>query len=291
MPAAEPAVPSFVMDRPRPHVPFSTRSSRSSLADERLAAFAEALPARARVSEPALPLCSRRCTSTSGARSSCCCPTTRTPATWPRPRAGCSGKNASRCCRAAASGSGSGLEPPPHLVGERARALDVLAAGGLVCASATALCRAAPAAGGEARSARARPQRFARARRAGRAVSRSPATNASTASRSVASSPCAAVSWTSSRRPGATRSESSSSATRSRPFEPSRPSRSGRSTRRRARCRLSGDRAPSRSRRAVASGRRRGRRGPGRPRPAAGAATRPRLAARRGPRRLGGRRA
>src|SRR5262245_57000648 len=30
----------------------------------------------------------------------------------------------------------SGLEPPPHLVGERARALDVLAAGGLVCASA-----------------------------------------------------------------------------------------------------------------------------------------------------------
>jgi transcription-repair coupling factor (superfamily II helicase) len=30
----------------------------------------------------------------------------------------------------------SGLEPPPHLVGERARALEVLAAGGLVCASA-----------------------------------------------------------------------------------------------------------------------------------------------------------
>src|SRR5262249_27723182 len=32
----------------------------------------------------------------------------------------------------------SGLEPPPHLVGERARALDVLAAGGLVSASAAA---------------------------------------------------------------------------------------------------------------------------------------------------------
>ena len=31
---------------------------------------------------------------------------------------------------------GSGLEPPPHLVGERARAFEVLAAGGLVCASA-----------------------------------------------------------------------------------------------------------------------------------------------------------
>ncbi len=38
----------------------------------------------------------------------------------------------------------SGLEPPPHLVGERARALDVLAAGGLVCASATALAEPMP---------------------------------------------------------------------------------------------------------------------------------------------------
>jgi transcription-repair coupling factor (superfamily II helicase) len=38
----------------------------------------------------------------------------------------------------------SGLEPPPHLVGERARALDVLAAGGLVCASAAALAEGSP---------------------------------------------------------------------------------------------------------------------------------------------------
>src|SRR4029077_21102027 len=38
----------------------------------------------------------------------------------------------------------SGLEPPPHLVGERARALEVLAAGGLVCASAAALAEALP---------------------------------------------------------------------------------------------------------------------------------------------------
>src|SRR3954454_10885225 len=42
---------------------------------------------------------------------------------------------------------GSGLEPPPHLVGERARALDVLAAGGLVAASATAIAELAPPAG------------------------------------------------------------------------------------------------------------------------------------------------
>src|SRR5207247_3489511 len=39
---------------------------------------------------------------------------------------------------------GSGLEPPPHLVGERARALDVLAGGGLVCSSALALAEAMP---------------------------------------------------------------------------------------------------------------------------------------------------
>src|ERR1700759_2220466 len=39
---------------------------------------------------------------------------------------------------------GSGLEPPPHLVGERARALDVLARGGLVCASALAIAEGGP---------------------------------------------------------------------------------------------------------------------------------------------------
>src|SRR5207248_6486057 len=39
---------------------------------------------------------------------------------------------------------GSGLAPPPHLVGERARALDVLERGGLVCASALALAEPVP---------------------------------------------------------------------------------------------------------------------------------------------------
>ena len=38
----------------------------------------------------------------------------------------------------------SGLEPPPHLVGERARALAVLARGGLVCASALAVAEQLP---------------------------------------------------------------------------------------------------------------------------------------------------
>jgi transcription-repair coupling factor (superfamily II helicase) len=38
----------------------------------------------------------------------------------------------------------SGLAPPPHLVGERFRALDVLEAGGLVCASVAALAEGLP---------------------------------------------------------------------------------------------------------------------------------------------------
>jgi transcription-repair coupling factor (superfamily II helicase) len=41
----------------------------------------------------------------------------------------------------------SGLEPPAHLVGERARALSVLAAGGLVCASALGYAEGLPPAG------------------------------------------------------------------------------------------------------------------------------------------------
>ncbi|MGH3027847.1 MAG: CarD family transcriptional regulator, partial [Gaiellaceae bacterium] len=39
---------------------------------------------------------------------------------------------------------GSGHEPPPHLLGERARALEVLAAGGLVCASALGAAEGIP---------------------------------------------------------------------------------------------------------------------------------------------------
>jgi len=48
----------------------------------------------------------------------------------------------------------SGLEPPAHLVGERERALDVLAAGGLVCVSAAALAEGMPSPEERARSVR-----------------------------------------------------------------------------------------------------------------------------------------
>ena len=52
---------------------------------------------------------------------------------------------------------GSGLDPPPHLVGERVRALAVLEAGGLVCASAAAVAEGVPPAGQRAEAIRIAP--------------------------------------------------------------------------------------------------------------------------------------
>jgi transcription-repair coupling factor (superfamily II helicase) len=116
------------------------------LADERLAGFAEALrvPVSARVSEPALTLLLAALHEHLG-------------------RALVVLLSEDADARDAADGArwflgdervallpsrgvrwGSGLEPPPHLVGERARALDVLAAGGLVCASAAAIAEPLP---------------------------------------------------------------------------------------------------------------------------------------------------
>jgi transcription-repair coupling factor (superfamily II helicase) len=132
-------VPPFVMDRPILHA-----FVRELLEHERLDAFAEALPARARVSEPALPLL----VATLHER-------------LQRPLAIVVPEDADARDLAEAAGWfvgdervallpsrgvrwDSGLQPPPHLVGERSRALDVLAAGGLVCASASALAEGMP---------------------------------------------------------------------------------------------------------------------------------------------------
>ena len=94
-------------------------------------------------------------------RSACCCPTTPTRATWPSRRRGSSARRASRSSRRAACAGAPGLEPPPHLVGERARALDVLARGGLVCVVGARARRADAAARGAARAARDRARRRA----------------------------------------------------------------------------------------------------------------------------------
>ena len=130
------------MDRPTLH-PLAVELAD----DERLGAFAEdLLGAAARVSEAGLPLAPRRAPpARSAARSSCCSPRTPTPATPPRRRPGTSARSGSRCFPSRGVRWDSGLEPPPHLVGERARALDVLAAR-----------RARLRVGGRARGARCR---------------------------------------------------------------------------------------------------------------------------------------
>ena len=116
------------------------------LADsERLGAFADALEgASARVSEPALPLLLSALHLRTGRPLVCLLAEdsdardAAEAASWYLGE-GTIGLFPSRGVRWE-----SGLEPPPHLVGERARALDVLAAGGLVCASAAALAERVP---------------------------------------------------------------------------------------------------------------------------------------------------
>ena len=113
--------------------------------DERFGAFVHAFPANARVSEPALPLL--LATLHRALERSLVCLFAEDEETrdiaeavgWYTDPA-CVALLPSRGVRA-----GSGLEPPAHLVGERARALDVLARGGVVCVSARALAEGMPA--------------------------------------------------------------------------------------------------------------------------------------------------
>lgn len=131
------------MDRPVLHA-----FVRELLELERLQSFAASLPARARVSEPVLPLLLATLhehLSQAGDRGLVCLLPEDADA---RDAAEAAGWfiGADRVALLPSRGVrwGSGLEPPPHLVGERARALDVLASGGLVCASATALAEGVP---------------------------------------------------------------------------------------------------------------------------------------------------
>ncbi len=136
MTGAEPQVPSLVMDRQtRTGTPALASLARSFADGERLRALVED-PGDARVSEPLLPLFLAALHLAKGGPLVCVLPDdsqARDAAEGAGWYLGESrvGLFASRGVRRE-----SGLEPPPHLVGERARALEVLAAGGLVCASA-----------------------------------------------------------------------------------------------------------------------------------------------------------
>ena len=114
------------------------------LADERLAAYADALPAPARVSEPALPLLLSALHERLGRALVVALPDDADARDAAEGARWFLGEDAVALLPSRGVRWGSGLEPPPHLVGERARALDVLAAGGLVCASAAALAEPLP---------------------------------------------------------------------------------------------------------------------------------------------------
>jgi transcription-repair coupling factor (superfamily II helicase) len=112
--------------------------------DERLAAFAKALPTRARVSEPALPLLLAAVHEQLQRGLVCALPEDADARDAADAAAWFLGEDRVALLPSRGVHWGSGLEPPPHLVGERARALDVLGRGGLVCASAAALAEGMP---------------------------------------------------------------------------------------------------------------------------------------------------
>jgi transcription-repair coupling factor (superfamily II helicase) len=144
MTGAEPPVPSFVMDLAETARPVLHPLVEQLLADERLTAYAEALPVPARVSEPVLPLVLAALHERLGRALVCLLPEDADARDAAEGARWFLGEERVALLPSRGVHWDSGLEPPPHLVGERARALHVLRAGGLVCASAAALAEPLP---------------------------------------------------------------------------------------------------------------------------------------------------
>src|SRR4249919_203342 len=130
------------MDRPVLH-----SFVRELLALERLQAFAAAQPSRARVSEPVLPLVLATLHEQLGRGLVVLLPEDADARDLAEAAGWFSGAERVALLPGRGVRWSSGLEPPPHLVGERARALDVLAGGGLVAASAVGATEGVPPAG------------------------------------------------------------------------------------------------------------------------------------------------
>ena len=113
-------------------------------ADTRLPELAAALPARARVSEPVLPLVLAALHEELGRGVVAVVAEDADARDAAEAAAWFLGEEHVALFPSRGVHWGSGLEPPPHLVGERARALAVLERGGLVCASAVALAEGVP---------------------------------------------------------------------------------------------------------------------------------------------------
>jgi transcription-repair coupling factor (superfamily II helicase) len=138
MTRAEPRVPSLVMDRP------TLTSLARELADSaRLREFVAA-PAAARVSEPLVPLFLAAVFLERGRPLVVVFPDDADARDAAEAAGWFLGEESVGLFASRGVRRGSGLEPPPHLVGERARALEILEAGGLVCASAIGAAEGIP---------------------------------------------------------------------------------------------------------------------------------------------------
>jgi transcription-repair coupling factor (superfamily II helicase) len=113
-------------------------------AEERLQQFAAALPTRARVSEPVLPLLLAALHEELDRGLIVLLPEDADARDAAEAAGWFAGDDRVALFPSRGVHWGSGLEPPPHLVGERARALEVLEQGGLVCASAAAIAEGLP---------------------------------------------------------------------------------------------------------------------------------------------------
>jgi transcription-repair coupling factor (superfamily II helicase) len=146
---------STLPDSTAPALPTLHPLAQELSGSERLAAFAAELPraSAARVSEPALPLLLAAVHLHVDRALVCLLPDDADARDAAEAAAWYLGEERVGLFPSRGVRWESGLEPPPHLVGERARALDVLADGGLVCASAAALAERMP-------PPAARPQRL-----------------------------------------------------------------------------------------------------------------------------------
>src|SRR3954447_24966854 len=127
------------MDRPVLHA-----FVRELVDEERLTELAEALPTRARVSEAALPVLLASLHERLERPLVCLLAEDADARDAAEAAAWFLGDDAVGSLRGRGVRWESGLEPPPHLVGERARALAVLERGGLICASAHAVSEGLP---------------------------------------------------------------------------------------------------------------------------------------------------
>ncbi len=114
---------------------------------ERFRAFTQTLPARARLSEPVLPLFLATMHRHGSGPLLVLLPEDADARDAAEGASWFVGGDGVALLPSRGVSHASGLEPPPHLVGERARALDVLERGGLVCASALALAEGLPPVG------------------------------------------------------------------------------------------------------------------------------------------------